>query len=73
MQIHRTSGGTPELLEDPKLCLEKALVILRQSIHIDKQHPVAFYARGPRYASPEAQRISNDRVAVAKRLLSMYP
>ncbi len=70
MQIHDSSGGTAALLDDPSACVAAALPILRQSVRIDPLHPVGFYARGPRWRSVDAQRLSNDRVAVAKRLLA---
>ena len=70
MQVHASSGGTVALTADPAACVAAGLAILRQSIRIDPAFPVAFYARGPRWRTVEAQRISNDRVAVAKRLLA---
>jgi hypothetical protein len=72
MQIHSSSGGSQDLLENPEHCVSRGLAILRQSVRVDRAHPVAFYARGPRWQSDTAQRLSNDRVALAKRLLSMY-
>lgn len=70
MQIHSSSGGTAILLEDARLCVRSAHRILKQSIRIDRTHPIAFYARGPRFRSVEAQRISNDRVAIARSILA---
>lgn len=70
MQIHASSGGTAALLDDPDACIEAGYRILKQSITLDREHPVAFYARGPRFRSLEAQRLSNDRVAISKRLLA---
>ncbi len=67
-QLHASSGGTAALLDDPDAQARKAHAMLKQSIRIDREHPIAFYARGPRFASQEAQRISNDRMALAKRL-----
>lgn len=69
MQIHSSIGGSPALLEDPERCIRVGLQFIRQSISIDRDHPLAFYARGPRFKSIEAQRLSNDRVAIARRLL----
>lgn len=69
MQIHSSIGGTPALLDDPEECIRTGLRILRQSITLDREHPIAFYARGPKFRSLEAQRLSNDRVAIARRLL----
>lgn len=60
-----------DLTRDPLACTRKAHAILKESIRIDRSHPVAFYARGPRFASPEAQRLSNDRMAITKRLAKL--
>lgn len=68
MQIH---GGSRSLLEDVGACVRRGTVMLRESRRIDPLSPVAFYARGPRWRSLEAQRISRDRVALSKRLLAM--
>ena len=62
-------GGNKALLEDPEACVRKAYHMLQESIRIDRENPVAFYARGPRYQSREARRLSADRVAVSQRLL----
>lgn len=67
MQIH---GGATQLNEDPIACVRTGYRMLRESIRVDRTNPVAFYARGPRYASEEAQRISRDRMALARSLLS---
>lgn len=69
MQIHRSSGGSPELLEDTEACVRKGLAMLRTSLRACPKSPVALYASGPRgCASPRAQRISRDRMALAARL-----
>lgn len=69
MQIHRSVGGSPALNDDPELCVRTGLELLRQSKRVCPSHPIAFYAAGPRgCASPRARRISNDRVALAKRI-----
>jgi hypothetical protein len=60
--------GPPLLLESPLACTAHAYRMLRESIHIDRLHPIAFYARGPRSETEEAQRISGDRMAIAERL-----
>lgn len=72
-------GGDASLLEDPRACVGRGLAMLRESARVDRAHPVAFYARGGRYwrclvgGEPDAQacregvRISNDRVALARR------
>jgi hypothetical protein len=67
-QIHQSSGGTMDLTRDPLACTRRAHAMLKESIRIDRTHPIAFYARGPRYNSPEAQRISNDRMYIANKL-----
>ncbi len=69
-QIH---GGPRELLESPDACISVAFTMLRESVRVDRKNPVAFYARGPRFSSEEARRISRDRVALAKRLLAGAP
>lgn len=69
-QIHDTSGGTPALNDDPELCIRTEIAMLRTSIAIFREAPVAFYAAGPKgYKGERARRISNDRVALAGRLL----
>ncbi len=67
MQIY---DGPKSLLDDPIACVERGARMLRDSRRVDPSHPIAFYARGPRYKSDVAQRISNDRMALAKRLMS---
>ncbi len=66
MQIY---GGSRALLDDPIACVAKGAAMLRDSRRVDHAHPIAFYARGPRYKSTEAQRISNDRMALARSLV----
>jgi hypothetical protein len=61
-------GGSQELLDDPRACVRKAYAMLLHSRSLDPAHPVAAYARGSGYRSRTAQRISNDRVALANRL-----
>lgn len=61
--------GKKELLKNPKLCVETGFKMLLQSVKIDRENPVAFFARGPGYANEEAKRLSRDRVALAKRLV----
>lgn len=69
MQIHASSGGSSALNDDPELCFRTGLAILRTSQRICPAHPVAFYAAGPAgCASPRAQRISADRIALARRI-----
>lgn len=64
-QIHM---GPKTLLDDPLACSRAAYALLRASIAADREHPVAHYARGPKFRSLEAQKISNDRVFIAERL-----
>ncbi len=66
MQIY---GGSKELLEDPIACVARGAQMLRESRRIDPKNPIAFYARGPRFESEEARRISRDRMALATRLV----
>lgn len=70
MQIHETSGGTKALLFDADACVRRGLAMLRASGAGCTAHPVALYAAGPGgCASPRAQRISGDRMALARRLV----
>ena len=76
MQIHFPNGGGEYLLDDPELCVRTGIRMLRQSIRADRAYPVAFYARGPRgleggAVRVEAQKISNDRVALAASIVSV--
>ncbi len=66
MQIY---DGPDSLNDDPIACVAMGARMLRESRRIDPEHPISFYARGPRYKSVEAQRISNDRMALASRLI----
>jgi hypothetical protein len=66
MQIY---DGPKTLTEDPIAWITRGVAMLRASRRMDPAHPIAFYARGPRYKSAEAQRISNDRMALARRLM----
>lgn len=71
LQIHRSSGGTPELLTDPDACVRKGLSMLRTSIKICPKSPIAWYASGPNgCVSARAQRISRDRMAIAMHLFT---
>jgi hypothetical protein len=63
--------GAPELLTDAELCVRTGHRMLRDSIRLDRSHPVAFYARGPRYKSEEARRLSDDRVRLAETLYTL--
>jgi hypothetical protein len=76
-QIHLPHGATtaegwtgPELLQDPDRCVTSALRMIRLSMRICPQHPLAWYAEGPRGCkSKRAQSISRDRMAIAKWLI----
>ncbi len=69
MQIHDTSGGTPQLNEDLDLCVATGLKMLRTSRQMCPAHPVAFYAEGYRgCTSKRGQRISADRMALARKV-----
>jgi hypothetical protein len=65
MQIY---DGPRELLADPIACVTRGARMLRDSRRVDPENPIAFYARGPRWRSDEAKRISRDRMAIASRL-----
>jgi hypothetical protein len=66
MQIY---GGSTTLLDDPVLCVRTGYRMLKESVRFDQAHPVAFYARGPRFKSEEARRISQDRMNLAAKVL----
>lgn len=70
LQIHRSSGGSAALLEDAEACAFKGLELLRESLRVCPAHPVAWYAEGGTQScsSPRAQRISRDRMALARWL-----
>ncbi len=68
MQIY---DGPKSLLADPIACVATGARMLRESRRVDPANPIAFYARGPRYKSVEAQRISRDRMQLATRLSRM--
>jgi hypothetical protein len=67
MQIH---NGAHSLLDDTGACVRRGTLMLRESRRVDPANPVAQYARGPRWQTLEAQRISRDRVALSRRLLA---
>ncbi len=70
MQVNRR----PDLAEDPAKCVRVAMTMLRESMRMCPDHPIAFYASGPGACSNErAKRISNDRMAIAKRLAKVAP
>lgn len=65
MQIY---DGPAALNESPRLCIQTGYDMLRVSVRMDSLNPVAFYARGPRFTSEEAKRISRDRMWLAHHL-----
>lgn len=70
MQIHDSSGGSRALLEDADACIRKGLAMLRISVRACPEHPIAWYASGPRGCeNARAQRISRDRTSIAQRLV----
>ena len=79
-QVHTWDGKTqegwtgPELAEDPDKCVTVAMRMLRQSMRSCPEHPLAFYAEGPKgCTSVRGQRISRDRMAIAQRLVRDVP
>lgn len=65
MQINRR----PELALDVVACVRVAMVMLRESMRMCPDYPIAFYASGPGACeNVRAQRISRDRMALAQRL-----
>lgn len=79
MQIHLPYGAKTEegwtgeeLVEDPVKCITVGVRMLRISMKVCPKHPVAFYAEGVDQRtcdSVRAQRISNDRMFLAQRLV----
>ena len=70
-QIHRSSGGSPALLEDVDACVSAGLSLLRQSIRVCPSYPIAWYASGPLgCGNARAQRISRDRMNLAAYLVA---
>lgn len=74
-QIHRTSGGGPALLTDADACVRRGMAMLRESARVCPKAPVAWYAAGGVGACSNARaiRISNDRMAIARRLAAVSP
>jgi hypothetical protein len=81
MQINLSPGwptregwSGEQLRDDPAKCIAVGMRLLRDSFRACPAYPLAIYAGGPGgCSSPRAQRISNDRVALAKRLLRGQP
>lgn len=62
-------GGAKVLLTDAHACAEAGYQMLKASVRACPSHPVAVYARG-RCDSVQGRRISDDRMALAKRGLA---
>jgi hypothetical protein len=63
-------GGSSELLTDADACAKEGLRRLRMSIRACPAHPVAVFAAGPDgCTSAHAQRISYDRMYIARNLI----
>lgn len=77
MQIHLPFGAKTlegwtgeDLVADPEKCVTVGLRMLRESMQMCPKFPVAFYASGPgACGNTRAQRISNDRMFLAARLV----
>jgi hypothetical protein len=70
MQINKR----PDLANDPAMCVRVAMVMIRESMRMCPEYPIAFYASGPiGCTNVRAQRISRDRLALAQRLLGSAP
>ena len=75
-QIHLSPGAkttegwsAADLRDDAGKCVAVAFRMLRTSLRLCEAHPLAWYAEGPRgCASPRAQRLSADRMWLAKKL-----
>lgn len=67
MQVH----GRPDLARDAVACVREGLERLRASLRLCPEHPVAVYASGlAGCRNARAQRISRDRVYIARVLAS---
>ena len=70
MQINKR----PDLANDPAMCVRVAMTMIRESMRMCPEYPIAFYASGPiGCTNVRAQRISRDRLALAQRLLGSAP
>jgi hypothetical protein len=68
-QIHSSSGGTKDLLEDVDACVRAGFTLLRTSLRVCPSFPIAWYASGPLgCTNARAQRISRDRMNLAAYL-----
>lgn len=73
---HKTAEGWSgaELLDDPQKCVATAMHMVRTSMRVCPEHPLAWYAEGPQgCTSARGQRISQDRLAVGKYLVRTVP
>lgn len=70
MQIHESSGGGPSLNDDPERCIRTGLAIVRASMRVCTEAPLAWYAVGGgrerACASTYGARVSRDRMALAR-------
>jgi len=67
LQINRR----PDLKEDVRECVRVGVKMLRESMRMCRDYPVAFYASGPGACeNARARAISNDRMAMAKKVLA---
>ncbi len=70
MQINRR----PDLAKDAEACVRVGITMLRESMRMCPDHPIAFYASGPGACTNErSKKISNDRMFIAKRLAKVAP
>jgi hypothetical protein len=69
-QVNESMGGDASLNEDPVKCVRVGMKILRTSARICPRFPINWYAAGGEHACEDerATRISNDRMALAKRI-----
>ena len=66
LQVH----ARPDLADDLEKCVRTAISMLRESFAACPDYPIAFYASGPGACSNvRAQRISRDRLALARSLV----
>jgi hypothetical protein len=66
MQINDSMGGSKWMNENPYQCVRRGVEILKMSERACPHYPIAFYASGPAGCdNRRAQRISNDRMALA--------
>ncbi len=67
---YQVLNGSRSLLTDVGACVRRGALMLRASRAVDPANPVASFARGNRWDTEEARRISRDRVALSRRLLA---